>query len=318
VPYLAVAEYPREELNALAEGRWRARVAVHPELGPAADLQRRLLSGVLDVAAAIDGNRQPRLSLPPRYLAAKLARGVPAFAGEPIPLPVPLLRSALVRFCRDLASGGAGEVAAHIIDALEHERLDAGSLLTASLGRDQHAVRSGATQMGLAPDLLWLVAELAVGPVAHTLQRVLYTSAASPLADALAGWNEGYCPACGSWPALAEVVGGHRLMRCSLCSTTWELGDYSCVYCREAGDRFVTAAPDEMRKDRRLELCGACGAYLKTIDVFELSPFPLVAIADLETMDLDSAAIAHHYARPPLRGFKTGSGLQASGAGHPL
>jgi len=29
--------------------------------------------------------------LPPKYLAAKLARGVPALSGEPIPLPVPVL-----------------------------------------------------------------------------------------------------------------------------------------------------------------------------------------------------------------------------------
>jgi FdhE protein len=309
VPYLAVAEYPREELLIRANGRWNALATDRPDLAPAVDLQRRLLSGVLDVASAVEGHRQPRLSLPPKYVAAKLLRGVPAFAGEPVPLPTGLLKTAVIRFCQDLSSGGAGEVAAHIAEAIQSERLDAGSLVAASFGRDQHAVRTGGNQMGLAPDLLWLVAELAVGPVAHTLQRVLFTSAMSPLADALAAWNQGYCPACGSWPALAEVLEGHRLMRCSFCTATWELLDYSCVYCRNATPTFVTAAPDEMRKDRRLELCGACGAYLKTVDVFELSPFPLIAVADLETMDLDTAAIAHHYARPPLKGFK-GSGLK--------
>ena len=310
MPYLTVAEPPREELLAAANGRWNALAAEHPDLAPAVDLQRRLLAGVLDISSAIQGGRPPRLSLPPKYLAAKLNRGVPAFSGEPIPLPENLLKTAMLRFCRELATGGAGEVATHIADVLETERLDAGSLLAASLARDQHAVRSGATQIGLAPDLLWLVAELAVGPLAHALQRVLFTSAISPLADALAAWNHGYCPACGSWPALAEVVEGHRLMRCSLCAATWELLDYSCVYCREAGGQFVTAAPDVMRKDRRLELCGACGAYVKTVDVFAISPFPLIAIADLETMDLDGAALEHHYARPPLKGFTSGSGLR--------
>jgi hypothetical protein len=29
-----------------------------------------------------------------------------------------------------------------------------------------------------------------------------------------------------------------------------------------------------------------------------------LAIADMETMDLDVAAIEHHYGRPPLREFK--------------
>ena len=48
--------------------------------------------------------------------------------------------------------------------------------------------------------------------------------------------------------------------------------------------------------------------YLKTVDLPELSPFPLLAIADLETMDLDVAAMEHGYTRPAL---KDGLGLKA-------
>jgi len=51
------------------------------------------------------------------------------------------------------------------------------------------------------------------------------------------------------------------------------------------------------------EICGGCGAYFKTVDVPALSPFPLLTIADLDTMDLDVAAIEHHYARPPMKEF---------------
>jgi FdhE protein len=234
-------------------------------------------------------------------------RGVPVLAGEPIPLPAGLLKPAVIQFCDALAAGGAGEVAAHIGAAIDSDRLDAGSLLTATLARDQEAIRTGATHMGLAPDLAWLVGELAVGPVAHALQRALFTTAANAaLAAALDTWDRGYCPACGSWPALAEVVNGHRLLRCAFCAATWERTMYACVYCDEGGEAFVTAAPDPGRPDRRTELCSACGAYLKAIDAAEVSPFPLVAIADMETMDLDLAAMDHHYGRPALKEFKTG------------
>jgi FdhE protein len=183
--------------------------------------------------------------------------------------------------------------------------MDAGSLLTASLKRDQTAIRTGAVHRGLAPDLLWLVAELAVSPFAYALQHALFGSgsAESPLAAALDSWNQGYCPLCGSWPALAEVAAGHRVLRCSFCALAWELRTYACVYCAADDEGFVTAAPDQERKDRRLELCGACGAYLKTVDVTALSAFPLLAIADLETMDLDLAAMERGYARPPLKEF---------------
>ncbi len=170
--------------------------------------------------------------------------------------------------------------------------------------RDQAAIRVGATHRGLAPDLVWLVAELAVSPFIHLMQRRLFEPTDhNALQAALADWARGYCPACGSWPAVAEVVGGHRTLRCSFCASAWELPTYACIYCDEHGAPFVTAAPNEERKDRRLELCSTCGGYLKTIDLGELSPFPLLAISDIETTDLDIAAMEHGYARPPLKDF---------------
>jgi FdhE protein len=298
-----VAQPPHADVVAAAEGRWQALVEAKPDLAAATALQRQLLTGVIGLAARIDEGRLPRLSLPPRYLAAKLGRGVPALAGEPIPLPTALLKASVIRFCEHLAAGGAGESAARIGASVDAGRIDAGSLLTACLAREQETVRIGITHMGLAPDLAWLVAELAVGPVAYALQRTLFSASSGPLGDALHAWDRGYCPACGSWPALAEVVEGHRLLRCAFCAATWERTRYACIYCDGGGTDLVTAAPDASRDDRRLELCGACGAYLKTIDAREVSPFPLVAIADMETMDLDVAAMEHHYGRPPLKEF---------------
>jgi FdhE protein len=133
---------------------------------------------------------------------------------------------------------------------------------------------------------------------------VLLTSANPTLAPALASWSHGYCPACGSWPALAEIHESHRVLRCSFCAHAWELKTFSCVYCGAGGDRFVTFAGSTNRPDRRVEICGGCGAYLKTVDVDELSPFPLLAVADLETMDLDMMAMEKGYRRPPLKDFR--------------
>jgi hypothetical protein len=52
-------------------------------------------------------------------------------------------------------------------------------------------------------------------------------------------------------------------------------------------------------------VCGSCSGYLKTVDAFALSQFPLLSIGDLETMDRDMAAMEHGYNRPPLKGFAT-------------
>jgi FdhE protein len=300
MPYVPVLPETREDLLETAERRWAAVSASRPDLEPAVQLQRRLISLVIDLGSAVDAGRLPRLSLPPKYVAAKLARGVPALAGEPVPVPAAALTPSVLRFCQVLAEGGAGEAADHIRTAIASGAIEPASLFKASLARDQNAIRTGASHRGLAPDLVWLVAELAVGPFVYALQRSLFAAAGG---GALDGWTKGYCPACGSWPALAEVVGGHRVLRCSFCSMAWELRTYACIYCEESGEGFVTAAPNEERKDRRVEVCSACGSYLKTVDLAELSPFPLLAIGDLETMDLDVAAMEHRYARPPLKEF---------------
>jgi FdhE protein len=304
MPYVAIPAVSRENLLKSAGERWAAVQAARPDLAPALALQRRLLTLVVDLAAVIDAGRLPRLSLPPKYLSAKLARGVPALAGEPIPVPLPVLRPTLGGLCDALAEGGAGAAAAHIREALDANKLDAGSLLTTVLHRDQAAVRTGAAHRGLSPDLLWLVAELAISPFAHALQRLIFAPAGAPgMQAALDEWHRGYCPACGSWPAVAEVAGGHRTLRCSFCSSAWELNTYACIYCDEGGEAFVTTAPDGDRKDRRLEVCSTCGGYLKTLDVPELSPFPLLSISDIETTDLDVAAMEPGYGRPPLKDF---------------
>jgi len=313
MPYVAVSGQKPPVLTEIAERRWAGILAARPDLAPAIALQRRLLTIVRELDAVLAGGKLPRLSLPPKYLAAKLGRGVPAFAAEPIPLPIPAMTPVLLQLCEALATGGAGDAAAHIRESVASGQMDAGSLFAASLARNQNAIRSGAVHRGLAPDLVWLVGELAVSPFVHRLQQTLLAEAAdATLRAALAAWDHGYCAACGSWPALAEVVGGHRTLRCSFCSSAWELSRYACLYCGETGEKFVTAAPDEARKDRRVEVCSNCSGYLKTIDVPELSPFPLLSLSDIESTDLDIAAMEHGYQRPALKDFKAqGSRLNA-------
>lgn len=303
MPLVTVTQPAPDELQEISTRRWDDLRTARPDLIPAVDLQEQLLNIVVSAARAIEG-KLPRLSLPPKYLAAKLTRGIPIFSGEPIPLPVHVLKASFLQLCDALAAGGAGEAAEHIKTSVAEGQMEAGSLLTASISRNQEAIRTGAVHRGLAPDLVWLLAELAASPFAHALQVALLSSREDDaLAAAKRDWSHGYCAVCGSWPALAEFADGHRVLRCSFCAAAWELNEYACIYCGDSSETFVTAAPNEERKDRRVEVCGACQGYLKTIDVPALSPFPLLAIYDMETMDLDLAAMEHNYSRPQLKEF---------------
>src|SRR5262245_23930902 len=139
MPHVPLPAPNRAEVLATAAERWSRILEAQPNLAPAVDLQRRLLGLVLDLRETIAGQRLPRLSLPPRYVAAKLARGVPVLAGEPIPLPVAHLTRTLAELCQALADGGAGDAATHIRDAIQRGTMDPGSLLGASITRNQAA-----------------------------------------------------------------------------------------------------------------------------------------------------------------------------------
>src|SRR2546428_570122 len=171
---------------------------------------------------------------------------------------------------------------------------------------DVHRVRFRANELGVSPDIHGMVPEFARGAFGYLLQtHPLPAGDANGAVNlALAGWDRGFCPACGSWPALAEAgTGGHQL-RCSFCAARWALASYRCVYCANRSRTFVTAAPDLQVPGRRLQLCGACGGYVKVLEVPAPAPFPLVAVEDLATMDLDLVAIERKYMKPALAEIK--------------
>src|SRR3989442_10289657 len=113
MPYVPVAPVTRDRLLEDAQRRWDGILERRPDLKPAVDLQQRLLTLVIDLAATIDGGRLPRLSLPPKYIETKLARGVPVLAGETNPLPLQVLHAAFFVLWRAVAAGGASEASQH-------------------------------------------------------------------------------------------------------------------------------------------------------------------------------------------------------------
>src|SRR5688572_24871104 len=198
----------------------------------------------------------------------KWTRGLPVLRNETVAIPA-ALKDVLPPLCTALAECGAGDRALHIRDAIAAKDIDADSLLSVSLARNQKAIRTSALHMGFSPDLVWLIGELGSAPLAHHLSAGLEASAGPE------DWDRGYCPFCGSWPTFIEAHDNAHTLRCSYCALGWSLQSHRCVYCGHAGKDFVAAAPDVNQPQRRVELCGQCSGYTKVIDVPQPTPFPL-------------------------------------------
>ena len=286
-----------------AERRWLRLVDERPDLGDAVEMQRVLVTRSVELMAESAAIIRGASAAPPDLLA-RLARQRAPVLDLAIDLDVDRLLPFLLGFCDDFAAGGAGEPARRVRAALGDGAFEPGSLLRASLARRQEAIRERANHVGVAPDLVWLVAELAVGPVAHRLQHaalVAVDSAPPAVRDALRGWWRGECPACGSWPALVEARDGARHARCSFCGADWMPRADACVYCAASGDAFLVADAGGAGDGRRVEFCRACGGYLKQADVPAATAFALLPVLDLETCDLDVLAAGRGYARPSMR-----------------
>ena len=286
-----------------AERRWLRLVDERPDLGPAVDLQRVLVTRSVELMAETARIIRGASAAPPDLLERIRRQRAPVL-DLAVDLDVDRLLPFLLGFCDDFAAGGAGDPARRVRAALGNGAFEPGSLVRASLARRQEAIRRRANHVGVSPDLVWLVAELAVGPLAHRLQHEALVSARSapPAArNALREWSRGECPACGSWPALAEVRGEHRHARCSFCGADWMPRAAACVYCSESGNSFLTAAADRAPAGRRIEFCRACGGYLKQVALPAATPFAILPVLDLETSDLDVMAAGRGYGRPSMR-----------------
>ncbi len=132
MPYVALPPATRALRLAVATERWDAILLARPDLAPAVELQRKLIGPVIALAETLKHGRLPRLSLPARYLAAKLGKGVPALAAEPIPMPTATLKPTLLTLCDELAKGGAGAAAEHIYHC-DRRRNDGGRFIADGL-----------------------------------------------------------------------------------------------------------------------------------------------------------------------------------------
>jgi FdhE protein len=82
-------------------------------------------------------------------------------------------------------------------------------------------------------------------------------------------WLRRYCPACGSLPAMAQLVGADpgrmRLLSCGCCGTRWQFKRTGCPFCDSDSQR-LSSVTIEGEPFLRIDHCESCKGYLKTYD----------------------------------------------------
>jgi FdhE protein len=81
-------------------------------------------------------------------------------------------------------------------------------------------------------------------------------------------WEKGYCPVCGSPPALSILHGeeGQRSLVCALCDSQWKTMRIFCPFCENRDQKRLAYFFSEKEKDCRVDVCDKCNRYIKTLD----------------------------------------------------
>jgi FdhE protein len=225
-------------------------------------------------------------------LAPELAAGRPVLAGANVPVD----RAVIDRLTRDLfqrAAESAPELAAFGLAAVTRD-LDAVALVEASVNGQDHAIERFAAEIEVAPEALATVGNVAAMPLLQGLRR-RFVGAIPP------GWEQGRCPICGAWAALAERRGleRERRLRCGRCGADWPLPALQCAFCGETNHEALgVLTPEGASEASQIETCDRCRGALKSLATLRAWAADEVALADLASVELDLAAIERGYGRP--------------------
>ena len=104
-------------------------------------------------------------------------------------------------------------------------------------------------------------------------------------------WEKGYCPVCGSLPALSMFIGeGERFLFCSFCWHQWSSRRLFCPFCDNTDSKTLNYFYSEEEKEYRVDLCDSCKKYIKTVDTRQTQRYIYPPLEAVSTLHLDIEA----------------------------
>ncbi len=174
-----------------------------------------------------------------------------------------------------------------LLNAITEMENGAPALIKAVLASDVQAIETSAKTYNIDSPVLELLLRLSLRPALITIAQAVLKQLD------LSHWYYGHCPVCGSTPRLADLSGegGKRTLHCSLCEAAWPYQRLRCPFCENDNREELGYLRAEEEEGLRVDLCGRCNHYLKTIDLRELAGPIIVPLDDTATWHLDIIAV---------------------------
>jgi FdhE protein len=176
--------------------------------------------------------------------------------------------------------------ASRMVDALDDGALDGATLFSKILDEDDAYWDGVAKDAGVAATVLAFLVYNAVKP-----SLSLFAEQAGNYLDSETPWQKGYCPVCGSVPALALLRNeGHRFLLCSFCGHEWTVNRLFCPFCENKDQKTLHYFYSDEEKEYRVHVCNVCKKYIKTVDTRNMTRPVHAVVEQVSTLHLDMLA----------------------------
>ncbi|MEM3538079.1 MAG: formate dehydrogenase accessory protein FdhE [Candidatus Korarchaeum sp.] len=150
-----------------------------------------------------------------------------------------------------------------IRDSLEEGLFDPESLARLSFRGDLNYARGVSLTVGVSEDLPSALGVWIIQPIFMAIGEVLSGKVS------FEGWNEGFCPICGSYTrtSFADEEGVH--LKCEICTTEWDYAEGKCPFC---GSSEVESS--ELGRGLHALECRGCGGSWNLVEESALGGIP--------------------------------------------
>jgi FdhE protein len=173
-----------------------------------------------------------------------------------------------------------------LLKVIEEKHNETPVMMKAALASNFEAIEASAKAFNIDSPVLALLLRLSLRPSLLIIAQAILEHLDLSL------WHHGHCPVCGSAPRLADLSGegGKRRLHCSLCETAWPYPRLRCPFCENDNREELSYLRAESEEGLRVDLCGRCDNYLKTMDLREITGPVILPLDDVATWHLDIIA----------------------------
>ena len=228
------------------------------------------------------------IKIPEDLLSVKRKEKFPLIARKDFTVDIKASEALLKKICQFACE--ANEVlyqaGIKLMDALDRGTVDAPTLLSKTLSEDDIYFDETAKNLGIDKEVLLFMAHGSIRPSLSLCAEQLAT-----YIDKDTLWEKGYCPVCGSPPAISILRGeGERFLFCSFCDHEWLSQRIYCPFCENKDQKTLLYFFSEKEEEYRVNVCNQCRRYIKTIDTRKIKRPVYAFVEQVATLHLDIIA----------------------------